>query len=172
MIGRIASVKQFAKAASLFLAEDLINDHHLIIVGIPEERKEAEALERIMRNSNGCITLVSPQYGVSKDEIFNASDVFLNLSQKENFSFTTVESLSFDVPVVISEAIGIFPALEPYGCSRVVPVNVGAIELRDAIRSSASNLGSPRMAYLECFTNEMFARNISGLMDKYFKDNP
>jgi glycosyltransferase involved in cell wall biosynthesis len=168
MIGRISWVKQFARSAQLFLSGDLADDHHLLIVGIPEERDEAMELDRVIADSRGSITLVPPQYGQRKDEIYNAADVFLNISRKESFSFTTVESLSFDVPVVISDGIGIFPALAPYGCSRVVPVEVGPSQFREAIRSTASSPGRPRQAYLECFTQEMFARNIGRLVNDYF----
>lgn len=167
MIGRISHVKQFARTASLFLEGKLNADHHLLIVGIPEEDQETRRLDQVISLSTGSITLIPPQFDGDKYAIFNAADIFVNLSLKENFSYTTVESLSFGLPVVISKSVDIHSTLMPYRCARVVPVDVSPSDFCSAVRSLAQDPGKPRQAFLDSFTFDKFALRLTAIMDAH-----
>ena len=167
MIGRISRVKQFVKVAKIFSESDLVEKAHLLIVGIPEELEEGLLLDEAIKSSGNSITLIPPQFDEDKHVIFGGVDLFVNLSQKENFSYTTAESLSFDVPVIISSEVDIHPILASFGCAQVLSVDASPDDLKSAVNALILNPGHPRKAYLECFTQKMFSDNLKNIIDTY-----
>jgi poly(glycerol-phosphate) alpha-glucosyltransferase len=164
LIGRISALKRFSHIAKTFLAGKLMEDYRMVIIGIPEEEAELKAIQDEIAKSKNSIFLLPPQFGQDKNDIYMAADLFVNMSHRENFSYTTVEALSFDLPVVVSDGVDIGDVLSRYPCTRILPVDAPAKEFEGAIRSLSENRFSPRNVYLENFTDKIFEENLKNLV--------
>jgi len=58
---------------------------------------------------------------------YTASDLFALLSEDENFGMVVAESMSMELPVLISDTVGIAPDVEAAGAGQVVVRNVDAV---------------------------------------------
>lgn len=113
-LGRINWIKGLdilVKAYSRLVKER--DDVHLLIVGSDEEGykgkvkgwlKDEGALKRV--SFTGMLS------GREKLEAFAGSDVFVLPSYSENFGMAVVEAMAFNLPVIISDKVGIYEEVE------------------------------------------------------------
>ena len=65
--------------------------------------------------------------GELKAQILSAADVFVLPSYYENFGIAVAEAMAAKIPVVISDQVHIWPAIEEYEAGWVVPTDVEAL---------------------------------------------
>ena len=103
---------------------------HLLLCGAnPQDRAyEASIREQILASSwahqatlNGFVS------GELKDRILSAADVFVLPSYYENFGIAVAEAMAAQIPVVISNQVHIWPAIQDSQAGWVVPTEIGAL---------------------------------------------
>ena len=100
-LGRLHSSKGVIEVITAF-AKARLPSVHLFVIG-PEEtisHKVCNELAKSLEINN--IHLIGPIFGDEKNDYLLASDVYISLSHKENFGYTTAEALSAGLPVILS----------------------------------------------------------------------
>lgn len=101
-LGRLHPMKQPLETIDA-LARCRNSRSHLIMVG----NECGVSFDDCRRRANSAgldkrVHVVGPAYGEAKTAYFDASDVYISLSHRENFNFTAVESMASELPVILS----------------------------------------------------------------------
>lgn len=116
--GRMDPVKRPLETIRAFKAT-AEEDWLLLVVGPPTDRLPAHIVEAVCREPGARATYVGATYGRSLVDHFQAADLLILLSQKENFSHVAVEALASGVPVFLSRGVDIWRDLAAVDCSFV-----------------------------------------------------
>ncbi len=113
-LGRINWIKGldlFVKTYSRLARER--NEVHLMIVG-PDENNYIEKVKKWLRNEGifERVTFTGILSGKRKLEAFAGSDVFVLPSYSESFGMAVVEAMACNLPVIISDQVGIYKEVE------------------------------------------------------------
>jgi len=113
-LGRINWIKGLdilVKAYSRLVKER--DDVHLLIVG-SDEKGYGEKVRSWLKNEGVLerVTFAGMLSGREKLEAFAGSDVFVLPSYSENFGMAVVEAMSCNLPVIISDKVGIYEEVE------------------------------------------------------------
>jgi glycosyltransferase involved in cell wall biosynthesis len=114
--GRLHPMKRPLETIDAF-AEGAAPGAHLVIVG-NESGVSLEACRDRARRAAIAerVHVVGPAFGDSKYAYFDASDLYISLSHRENFNYTAAESLASGLPVILSPGNDLAPDLAPHGC--------------------------------------------------------
>ncbi|HWJ23813.1 MAG TPA: glycosyltransferase [Gemmatimonadaceae bacterium] len=100
----------------------------LTIAGDGEPRYVADLQQLAGRTVGaGTVRFVGHLEGGAKEAAFDATDLFVLPSSNENFGIAAAEALARGVPVILSEEVGIAPAVAAAGAGAVVPLQVEAL---------------------------------------------
>jgi len=110
----------------------------LVIAGSGDSsyEKEMRALTR-QHDLESCVEFVGFVDGSQRMELFRSSSLFVLPSREENFGLAVVEAMAVGLPVVVTHGVDLSPDIEQAGAG--VAVELGVIELADAIRDLAVN---------------------------------
>ena len=98
----------------------LRKDFKLIIGGSGEASYERKLQEMIKRNGlSDVVHMIGSVNPTEKNIIFQKSDLFILLSHHENFGVAVAEAMSMNLPVVISNNVGIHDYVKDYGAGLV-----------------------------------------------------
>lgn len=120
-LGRLHPMKRPLETIAA-LARSGVTNAHLIIVGneygitVDDCKRQAQQDGVADR-----VHVVGPAFGESKQGYFDAADVFISLSHRENFNFAAAESLGCGVPVILSPGNDLAADLLPVGCGWMLP---------------------------------------------------
>lgn len=124
--GLVLLVEAFAKVAALRPELDLV------LVGPDEHGHRAEVLAAIDRfGLVGRVMLMGAATGAAKSDWFAGAEVFVLPSDDENFGVVVIEAAHFGVPLVVSDRVGLGPAIVRHDAGRVTLREAG--RLADAI---------------------------------------
>jgi glycosyltransferase involved in cell wall biosynthesis len=115
--GRLHSMKRPLETISAF-AEPARSGAHLIVAGNDSDVSAVECKAEAARfGVAGSVHVVGPAYGDSRRALFDAADVYVSLSHRENFNFTAAEALASAVPVILSPGNDLGADLAAEKCS-------------------------------------------------------
>jgi glycosyltransferase involved in cell wall biosynthesis len=108
------------------------DDVRLIIAG-PDDDGFGEQLKRWLRDEGALdrTTFTGMLLGADKTAAFAAADVFVLPSYDENFAIAAVEAMSYRLPVIISNKVGIWHEVQSAGAGEII--NCDATELTASI---------------------------------------
>lgn len=103
-------------------------DVELTVAGYLNDRKYATFIAEIAKTKNVKLTIVSNITENKKAQLFEESDIFVSMSDSENFGITIFEALWQGLPVMINSEIDYWPnsrfreidALEPKNLTKVL----------------------------------------------------
>lgn len=77
---------------------------------------------------NDSVFLLGWQDRKSLDDLFSEADVYIHISENENFSVSVAEALNFKVPIILSREVALSALVESHGAGLVVDqLDVGSI---------------------------------------------
>lgn len=112
-LGRLHGIKQPAETVEAFSASDCKNT--VLILAGPDDGPAADAARKAAVGS-AHILFIGMVQGEHKNELLLGADGFISLSLKENFGYTTAESLAAGLPVILSPGHDLAPELKPAKC--------------------------------------------------------
>lgn len=114
-LGRIDAHKRVKKLVHLFHNAQLKNTNLVIVGNIDsKEGKEAIALKEALKAKK--VFFKNSVWGKEKKVFFQGADAYVSFSKRENFSYSTVEALSYSTPVILSNGHYIIEDLAPAKC--------------------------------------------------------
>ncbi|HCR37562.1 MAG TPA: hypothetical protein DIU37_05370 [Opitutae bacterium] len=114
-LGRLHPMKRPLETIQV-IARAYCDNVHLIVVG-PEERYtvgQCQDYADAVGAKN--VHVVGPAFGEGKNAYCLASDGFISLSIRENFGHTAAESLTAELPLILSPGNDLAPELAPLHC--------------------------------------------------------
>jgi len=129
-LGRLNWIKGLdllIKAFSLLSRENI--DLHLMITGSDDGDGYTAKVAGWVNNLGlkERVTFTGSLNGVEKATVFSRADIFVLASYSENFANTVAEAMSYAVPVVISNKVGIYRDVQEHEAGIVVDTNVDSI---------------------------------------------
>lgn len=129
-LGRINWIKGLdllIKAFSVLCNEN--GGLHLIIAGSDDGDGYADKVAGWVDEMglNEKVTFTGSLNGVEKEAAFSRADIFVLLSYSENFAIAAAEAMSYGIPVVISNKVGIYRDVQEYEAGIVVDTNVDSV---------------------------------------------
>ncbi|MEO0886551.1 MAG: hormogonium polysaccharide biosynthesis glycosyltransferase HpsP [Cyanobacteria bacterium J06634_6] len=116
--------------------------YHFVLCGAnPQDRAYENSILEQIKSSVWAerATLSGFVSGELKAQILSAADVFVLPSYYENFGIAVAEAMAAKIPVVISDQVHIWPAIEKSQAGWVVPTTVEP--LREALRAALTDAG-------------------------------
>jgi glycosyltransferase involved in cell wall biosynthesis len=107
-LGRLHPMKRVSETVAAFLKASCARTH-LILVG-PKDGIE------LAPDRNGTVHVLGLLQGEAKQRVLLAVDGFISLSWRENFGYTTAESLAAGLPVILSPGHDLAPEIKPADC--------------------------------------------------------
>ena len=103
--------------------------HFLLCGANPQDRDYENSICEQIRSAewSARATMSGFVSGELKAQILSAADVFVLPSYYENFGIAVAEAMAAKIPVVISDQVHIWPAIEEYEAGWVVPTDVEAL---------------------------------------------
>lgn len=141
--GRLHPMKRPLETIAAF-AEGAPRDAHLLIVGNESgvTRRECESRAHALRIADR-VHVVGAAFGKDRHAYFDAADLYVSLSHRENFNFTAAEAIASGLPVMLSPGNDLGPELEAAGCAWRLPELATAASTIDAVgRTSAAELNA------------------------------
>lgn len=134
-LGRLHPMKRPLETI-LAVAQSAVASAHLIVVG-NEYGITVDECKRLAGNLDisDRVHMIGPAYGSEKRDYFDAADVFISLSYRENFNFAAMEALASGLPLILSPGNDIAEDLRNLDCSWLLPDVSAATE---AIRLAAA----------------------------------
>jgi glycosyltransferase involved in cell wall biosynthesis len=153
LLSRIARKKGIDLLISAFATVNRqIPDTVLVIAGDGEENL-IEQLKDQVREAGLCNSVIWPGFlnGDGKAALLADAEVFVLPSHSENFGVAVVEALCFQVPVIVSDQVGIHREISQHQAGLVVPCEPQALtnallevlskpELRSELAANAATL--------------------------------
>ena len=129
-LGRINWIKGLdllTKAFSLLCGEN--SDLHLVIAGSDDGDGYIDKVLGWVNamGLNEKVTFTGSLYGVEKEAMFSHAEIFVLPSYSENFAVSVVEAMSYGIPVVISNKVGIYRDVQEQEAGIVVDTNVDSL---------------------------------------------
>jgi glycosyltransferase involved in cell wall biosynthesis len=129
-LSRLAKIKRIdliVQAFSKICERD--NQAKLLIVG-PDEGNTQIGLEKLCQDLGieKNVKFTGPVEGDKKEDMYNLSDVYILMSEYESFSITCLEALEHDLPVFLSENVGLVREIEKFNCGTVLSFPNDAIK--------------------------------------------
>jgi glycosyltransferase involved in cell wall biosynthesis len=119
--GRLHPMKRPLETIDAFAA-GAAGGAHLVIVGNESGVSLGDCRDRARRASIADrVHVVGPAFGGAKYAYFDACDVYVSLSHRENFNYTAAESLASGLPVLLSPGNDLAPDLAPHDCGWMLP---------------------------------------------------
>ncbi|MEL7332436.1 MAG: hormogonium polysaccharide biosynthesis glycosyltransferase HpsP [Cyanobacteria bacterium J06560_2] len=111
------------------LHQNNIPFHFFLCGANPQDRAYENSIREQIETSKWAswATLSGFVSGELKDQILSAADVFVLPSYYENFGIAVAEAMAAKIPVVISDQVHIWPAIEQSESGWVVPTEVDAL---------------------------------------------
>jgi glycosyltransferase involved in cell wall biosynthesis len=129
-LSRVAKKKGLDLLVRAFAA--LPRDLDLVIVGPDEHGHGAEVRATVAAlGVSSRVVFAGPARGVAKSDWFAHAEAFVLPSDDENFGVVVIEAAHLGAPIVVSDQVGLAPAVVAHDagvvCTRDVPSLVGAI---------------------------------------------
>jgi glycosyltransferase involved in cell wall biosynthesis len=121
-LGRLHSSKRPLETIKSFALAGVAGAH-LLILGPEETISREECMDLVEKLGVRNVHLVGPIYGEEKNIYLMASDVYISLSEKENFGHTVAEALSAGLPVILSPGNDLGGELIPLDCGWILKDN-------------------------------------------------
>lgn len=119
-VGRLHPIKRIRQTLSAF-ARTSPENWHMLVVGPDSDVCGREMLENFLSgNAKPRIHFIGPIVGDEKYDYYRASDVYVLLSEFENFSFTAADALGSGLPVLLSEEVALSEDVKGVGCGWVI----------------------------------------------------
>jgi glycosyltransferase involved in cell wall biosynthesis len=135
--GRLHPMKRPLETIDAFAA-GATSRAHLVIVGNEAGVSHEDCRDRARRAKIGDrVHVVGPAFGDAKYSYFDACDLYVSLSHRENFNYTAAESLASGLPVLLSPGNDLAPDLAPHGCGWMLASLDDAPALLAAVTSAA-----------------------------------
>ena len=142
---------------------------HLLLCGAnPQDRAyETSIKEQIAASSwADCVTISGFVSGELKAQILSAADIFVLPSYYENFGIAVAEAMAAQIPVVVSDQVHIWPAIQESEAGWVVPTEVEALTnaLKVAVSSAKMRVQrgeNARRCAIENYSWEAIAQRIA-----------
>ena len=112
-MGRLHEGKRPTETVEAFRAAAC--ERTVLILAGPDDGAAGEAARQAAEGSDR-IVFTGLVQGEQKEELLLAADGFISLSQKENFGYTTAESLAAGLPVILSPGHDLAPELKAVDC--------------------------------------------------------
>lgn len=110
---------------------------HLIVMGNEFGVTRAECERRAAdRGLAGRVHIVGAKYGTERTPFFDACDIYVSLSRRENFNFTAAECLASGIPVILSSGNDLAGDIADVGCGWMLPIGGNPVEAIEAARNS------------------------------------
>lgn len=169
--GRLHPMKRPLETIAAF-AEGAPRDAHLLVVGNESgvTRAECEARAHGLRIADR-VHVVGAAFGDERRDYFDAADLYISLSHRENFNFTAAEAIASGLPVMLSPGNDLGPELEAAGCAwRLTDLDSAASAI-DAVSGTAaaerSAMGRRGRAWADANLREAtFAARIRAFADE------
>ena len=108
----LETIEAFCQTAS--------RDWVFLLVGPPSREIPADRLRSACEDTGGRCLYLGPAFGDVLREYYEAADLFVSLSLKDNFGYTIADALAAGVPVLIGKGVDIFPDVEREGAGFIV----------------------------------------------------
>ncbi len=137
-LSRLSSIKRIDRilsALGLLVKKD--TSYRLLIAG-PDEtgtKKKLEALVRFL-GLEKYVQFLGPVDPEVRAKLFSIADLYVLLSAYESFSIATLEALFYQVPVCLSQEVGIASEIIPFGCGVMVEAADDPIRASQAIQET------------------------------------
>lgn len=120
-LSRIAPKKGLARLVDAFAALAPNNDLDLVVVG-PDEHGHRAAIEaQVAALGLGArVRFVGAARGIDKSDWFAGAEAFVLPSLDENFGVVVIEAAHLGVPIVVSDQVGLAPAVHAHHAGLVV----------------------------------------------------
>lgn len=169
-LSRVAKKKGLDLLVQAFAA--LPHDLDLVIVGPDEHGYAAEVRAHVAAlGLSSRVVFAGPARGVAKSDWFAHAEAFVLPSHDENFGVVVIEAAHLGCPIVVSDAVGLAPAVVAHDagvvCTREVPTLVAAITLvladRDRYQRGTTALAAafawdPLVVQLEALYADLLGR--------------
>lgn len=140
-LGRLHPMKRPLETITA-LAQSGAASVHLILIGNPFGITEADCSAHASRlGVADRVHVVGPVFGVEKHRYFDAADIFISLSHRENFNFAAAESMAAGLPVILSPGNDLSSDLAEVNCGWLLSRDdMAASAIADAATMPASHL--------------------------------
>lgn len=149
------------------------NDFKLIIGGSGKKDYKLKLIEMIDRYGlGGVVSMIGNVTPENKNLVFENSDIFILLSHHENFGIVVAEAMAMNLPVVISNNVGIHNYVKDYGAGLVVSGNnpeLIASDINDLLNDETRIIEMSKKARLLC-ENEFSWDKIAQQTENYYKE--
>ena len=136
-MGRLCAIKGMHRLVEAFSRIDA--EHHLWLVGSPEDREYVQRLNRMIGRLNlgRRVHFLGPLYDDEKLQALVDADILVLPSDRENFGNAAAEAVACGIPVIVTDSCGIAPLVEGRAGIVVPP----AVEpLGEALRSLTTDI--------------------------------
>lgn len=165
--GRLHPMKRPLETIAAFAAGAPADAHLLVVgneAGVTIEACKAAACAQGVQDR---VHVTGAAYGADRTAYFDAADVYVSLSRRENFNFTAAEALASGLPVILSAGNDLGPELAAAGCSWQVPSEDDEVAILSTVGSAPSNIiaemGCRGRAWAEAHLRyEVFATRLRG----------
>lgn len=119
--GRLSFIKGLDRLVRAFAELSKRDPSYKLILAGPDEgeKERLEAQIRMLKIEESVI-FTGFLEGKKKAEIFLISDLFALFSYYESFSLSTLEALSYGLPVCLTREVGIANEVLPFGCGKLI----------------------------------------------------
>jgi glycosyltransferase involved in cell wall biosynthesis len=100
-VGRLHSMKRPLETVAAFASTSAANTH-LVVVGMDGDLSRSDVEASVPRRLADRVHVIGPQVGHRLEAIWLAGDGFISLSQRENFSYSMAEAMSYGLPLIVS----------------------------------------------------------------------
>jgi glycosyltransferase involved in cell wall biosynthesis len=115
------------------------SDWVLLLIGPATAEIPQEVVESACRATNGRCRYIGPAYGESLVNYYQAAELLVLFSHRENFSHVTAEALAFGVPPLVSTTVDLVHDLDGSGTGCcVVADDVSPKGLTEALQTALS----------------------------------
>jgi glycosyltransferase involved in cell wall biosynthesis len=144
-LGRLHPVKGIDLTLSAFAA--IKHTHptaHLVLAG-PDEAGYVDALRQWTREHgvSDRVHLPGELRGVERLSAYADADIFILLSESENFGMGVAEAMACSLPVIVSNEVGISPWVKEFSAGYAVERRLNVV--REALELCMSNPGARQM---------------------------
>lgn len=140
-VGRLHTIKRPCETIRAF-AESGVPNGHLVMVG-PEADVSPESCRELARSLGvgDRVHVVGPAFGRVRRMYSDIADVFISLSDKENYNLAAAEALGAGIPVMLSPGNDLASELSDVGCGWMLSTQGDAARTIQAIaRTPASHI--------------------------------
>lgn len=146
-LGRIHHIKRIEYIITEFSGIAQVFENLFLLLAGPCDARYRKKLDSLVleKRVGDRVRFVGVVRGEERAAVYLLSNAFVLPSVTENFGNVVVEAMSYGVPVVVTESVGVAEFLVAYGCGKVITAESGL--LASALMSILAGVGdSPRLA--------------------------